>query len=146
MHPLVRKQMSRCPETLSTGGTRERFLPGVNGLVLLQDALRGKSFSTGVTDKRPDSGVDRLVSFQQMHLTVRLLTNGALKGFFLCFVILLVAELFVTLVAGERLVMAAHVLLQLMSIVETFVAFLTKYTFLLTRLVPPPVFLPAVKT
>lgn len=76
--------MSRCPETLPTGGTGERFFSGVNGLMLLQDALGSKSFPAGVTDERPDSGVDRLVSFQQMHLIVCLLANGALEGL-LCF-------------------------------------------------------------
>lgn len=169
VHSPVGEQMSRRPETLPTGGTRERFLPGVNGAVLLQYALCGESFPAGVADKRADSGVDSLVSFQQTDLAVCLLTDGALKGFvlfvtltprFLTFLLccsfhfvrlqvslesLLLVEVFVTLVAGERLVVAAHVLLQLVPVVETFAAFLTKDSFLLMLLRPPPVFLLAVK-
>ncbi len=168
MHSLVRKQMSRCPETLPTGGTGERFFSGVNGLMLLQDALGSKSFPAGVADERPDSGVDRLVTFQQVHLIVRLLANGALEGL-LCFEFLLtrphfrtfllsrwlhcvglevslesllLVEAFVTLVAGEKLVVTTHVLLQLMSVMEAFVAFLTKDSLLLMLL--SPVFLVAV--
>lgn len=57
---------------------------------------------------------------------------------------LLLVEVFVTLVAGEKLVVATHVLLQLMSVVEAFVAFLTKDSLLLMLLLLTPVFLLAV--
>lgn len=57
---------------------------------------------------------------------------------------LLLVEALVALVAGERLVVTAHVLLQLMSVVETFVAFLTEDSLLLILLLPPSVFLLAV--
>lgn len=50
-------------------------------------------------------------------------------------------EAFVALVAGERLVMTSHVLLQLMWVVEAFVAFLTKDSLLLMLLILPLVFL-----
>lgn len=50
-------------------------------------------------------------------------------------------EAFVALVAGERLVMTSHVLLQLMSVVEAFVAFLTKDSLLLMLLILLLVFL-----
>lgn len=50
-------------------------------------------------------------------------------------------KVFVALVAGERLVMTSHVLLQLMSVVEAFVAFLTKDSLLLMLLILPLVFL-----
>lgn len=83
VHSLVRKQMGRCPESLPTGGTGERFFSAVNGPVLLQDALGGKPFPAGVADEGPDPGVDGLVSFQQTQLTVRLLANRALEGYFL---------------------------------------------------------------
>lgn len=105
VHSLVREQMSRSPETLPTGGTAEGLFSGVNGPVLLQDALGSKSFAAGVADERSDSGVDQLVSFQQTHRTIRLLTDGALEGV-LCFMAQLVSlemllepEVFVTLAA-----------------------------------------------
>lgn len=50
-------------------------------------------------------------------------------------------EAFVALVAGERLVMTSHVLLQLMWVVEAFVAFLTKDSLLLMLLILLLVFL-----
>lgn len=182
VHSLVRKQVSGRPETLPTRGAGEMFFTSVNRLVLLKDAFGGEALPAGITDKRPDFSMHDLVSLEQTHLGVRLLTNWALEGFFPRFVaqqvifkILLESKFFVALVARhevlsfvlhgvfcfvslevslenlllmetlpalvtrERLVMAGHVLLQLVSVVKALVAVIAEDSLLMILLLSPPV-------
>lgn len=122
---LVSFQQVHPPVRFPTDGAGEGFLlPVVAKQVRLEFLLESELFVAAAA--RPQFPLLRVVRLQV-----------SLQR-------LLPAETFVAAFAGERFVVTAHVLPQLVAVVETFVAFLAEDSFLLMLLLPPPVSLLAV--